>query len=70
MQQLSRLGQHGRPTGAPAEAQRRRPRVRWGAEEQGSGRRFRRQAETEPSGLCDDAAQANQVPQGVLQLLQ
>ena len=28
--------------GVPAEAQRREPRVRWGAEEQGSGRSFRR----------------------------
>ena len=26
----------------------------WGEEEQGSGRSFRRQAETELSGLCDD----------------
>ena len=31
---------------------------------------FSPQAETEASGLCDGAAQANQVPQGVLQLLQ
>ena len=30
---------------------------------------FSPQAETELSGLCDDEAQANQVPQGVLQLL-
>ena len=29
-----------------------------GAEEEGSGRRFRRQAEPESNGLCDDAAQA------------
>ena len=28
--------------------------ARWGEEEQGSGRSFRRQAETELSGLCDD----------------
>ena len=27
----------------------------WGKEEQGSERSFRRQAETEPSGLYDDA---------------
>ena len=27
----------------------------WGAEEQGSERSFRREAETEASGLCDDA---------------
>ena len=27
----------------------------WGKEEQGSERSFRRQTETEPSGLCDDA---------------
>jgi len=32
-------------------------RVRWGKEEQGSGRSFRRKAETELSGLCDDAGQ-------------
>ena len=30
---------------------------------------FSPQAETEQSGLCDAEAQANQVPQGVLQLL-
>ena len=30
-------------------------RVAWGKEEQGSGRSFRREAETELSGLCDDA---------------
>ena len=30
------------------------PMVRWGEDEQGSGRRFRRQAELEPSGLCED----------------
>ena len=53
-----------RPKGAPAA-----PRAvgRGGAREQAQ---FSPQAETEPSGLCDDAAQANQVPQGVLQLLQ
>ena len=28
--------------------------ARWGEEEQGSGRSFRRQAEAELSGLCDD----------------
>ena len=35
---------------------RRNPaqRFRWGEEEQGSERSFRRQAETEMSGLCDD----------------
>ena len=35
---------------------RRNPaeRLRWGEEEQGSERSFRRQAETEKSGLCDD----------------
>jgi hypothetical protein len=27
----------------------------WGKEEQGSGCSFRRQAETKPSGLCNDA---------------
>ena len=32
-----------------------RQRVRFGKEEQGSVRSFRRQAETELSGLCDDA---------------
>ena len=58
------------PTEVPAEAQRRKPRVRWGAEEQGSGRSFRLRRKLRQSGLCDDAAQANQVPQGVLQLLQ
>ena len=30
-------------------------RCRWGKEEQGSGRSFRPKAETEVSGLCDDA---------------
>ena len=29
-------------------------RVAWGEEEQGSGRSFARQGETEQSGLCDD----------------
>ena len=29
-------------------------RVAWGTEEQGSEHSFRRQAETEQSGLCDD----------------
>ena len=33
-------------------------RVPWGAEEQGSIRSFRRKAETEESGLCDDAGHA------------
>ena len=28
--------------------------ILWGEEEQGSERSFRRKAETEPSGLCDD----------------
>ncbi len=32
-------------------------RFQWGKEEQGSGRSFRREAETELSGLCDDAGQ-------------
>ncbi len=32
-------------------------RVMWGAEEQGSERSFRLQAETEVNGLCDDAGQ-------------
>ena len=32
-------------------------------------RSFRRKAETERNGFRPDAAQANQVPQGVLQLL-
>jgi len=45
-------------------------RVARGEEAQGSGRSFRRKAGTELSGLCGDEAQANQVPQGVLQLLQ
>ena len=40
------------PRGSPAK------RVPWGAEEQGSGRSFRRKAETEESGLCDDAGHA------------
>ncbi len=31
-----------------------RPLALWGEEEQGSGRSFPRQGETEPSGLCDD----------------
>jgi LPXTG-site transpeptidase (sortase) family protein len=35
-------------------------RVRWEAEEQGSGWSFRRQAETEQSGLCDDAGHGRQ----------
>ncbi|MFR4201233.1 MAG: hypothetical protein ACLT09_09320 [Flavonifractor plautii] len=51
---------------SPENGRRRRPcppatqrkRVPVGAEEQGSGRRFCRQAEPESSGLCDDAAQA------------
>ena len=37
--------------GAPAKSE-----ILWGEEEQGSGRSFRLQAETEPSGLCDDDA--------------
>ena len=40
------------PRRSPAE------RVRWGEEEQGSGRSFRRKAETELSGLCDDEDRA------------
>ena len=36
------------PHASPAE------RVAWGEEEQGSERSFRRKAETELSGLCDD----------------
>lgn len=32
-----------------------RPLALWGKEEQGSGCSFRRQAETKPSGLCNDA---------------
>ena len=44
---------HRRAFGAPAETQRQR--FRWGEDEQGSGRSFRRPwAETKPSGLCDD----------------
>ncbi|OUP55169.1 hypothetical protein B5F19_09635 [Pseudoflavonifractor sp. An184] len=39
------------PHTSPAE------RVVWGESEQGSGRSFRRQAETESSGLCDDEAE-------------
>ena len=39
----------GGPRRSPAQ------RVRWGKAEQGSGRSFRRQAETEQSGLCDAA---------------
>ncbi len=35
--------------GAPAKSQ-----IFWGEEEQGSERSFRRKAETELSGLCDD----------------
>ena len=43
----------------PQRGPRRSPakRVRWGEEEQGSERSFRRQAETELSGLCDDEGQ-------------
>ena len=37
-------------------------RVAWGEEEQGSGRSFRRKAETETSGLCDDEG----TPRGML----
>ena len=36
------------PRASPAQ------RVAWGEDEQGSGARFRRQAETERSGLCED----------------
>ena len=48
---------------APSKRFRRGPhtspaeRVVWGESEQGSGRSFRRQAETEVSGLCDDEAE-------------
>ena len=48
---------HGIDLGAPIKgfpARAQRQRVGWGEEEQGSGRSFRRQAETETSGLCDD----------------
>ena len=38
----------------PSQIEAQRKRVRFGEEEQGSGRSFRRQAETELSGLCDD----------------
>ena len=55
-----------RPNSAPAAfnwGPRRSPaeRVRWGEEEQGSGRSFRRKAETELSGLCDDEDRARPV---------
>jgi len=33
-------------------------RVAWGTEEQGSEHSFRRQAETEQSGLCEDVLEA------------
>ena len=51
----------------PRQGSRRSPakRVRWEKEEQGSGRSFRRKAETETSGLCDDAMQE----QGVSKIL-
>ena len=39
---------NGAPRWNPAE------RFQWGEEEQGSERSFRRQPETELSGLCDD----------------
>ena len=39
--------------------------ILWGEEEQGSERSFRRKAETELSGLCDDDMQE----QGVSQIL-
>ena len=41
-------GGHWGPRRNPAQ------RFRWGEEEQGSERSFRRKAETELSGLCDD----------------
>ena len=51
----------------PQQGSRRDPakRSRWEEEEQGSGRSFRRKAETELSGLCDDDMQE----QGVTRLL-
>jgi len=42
------LPAHWGPRASPAK------RVAWGKEEQGSELRFRRKAETELSGLCDD----------------
>lgn len=36
------------------------PMILWGEEEQGSGRSFRRKAETEVNGLCDDDTQGLQ----------
>ena len=42
----------GAPNGAPAGTQAKR--FLWGEEEQRSVRSFRRKAETESSGLCDD----------------
>ena len=44
----SELSGHHLPNRSPAK------RVRWGKEEQGSERNFRRQAEMEWSGLCED----------------
>ena len=51
----------------PQQGSRRDPvkRSRWEEEEQGSGRSFRRKAETELSGLCDDDMQE----QGVSKIL-
>ncbi|MBE6951925.1 MAG: hypothetical protein E7452_00010 [Ruminococcaceae bacterium] len=37
------------------------PMILWGEEEQGSGRSFRRKAETEVNGLCDDDTQEDAV---------
>ena len=64
---LSRLGQHGRLTGAPAEAQR----SGFGGERRSSEvNKLWQICRSEGYGACDDEAQANQVPQGVLQLMQ
>ena len=51
----------------PQQGSRRDPakRSRWEEKEQGSGRSFRRKAETELSGLCDDDMQE----QGVSKIL-
>ena len=51
----------------PQQGSRRDPakRSRWEEEEQGSGCSFRREAETERSGLCDDDMQE----QGVSKIL-
>ncbi len=64
---MSRLGQHGRLTGGPARAQRSGSRGERRGSEVNELCRLRR---SEGYGACDDEAQANQVPQGVLQLMQ